>query len=315
MQLCENPGVSTALTIDLMGTYKNYFSPSRDKRVIPPVTEELYESLGRQLRWLPQSLDVAYQVSTVVSRVVAEGSIGPYEKFRTSTFEKSTFPVLRTEIYESFGKTAQSLPQYIEVIGRVSTGISRALVGMLTLGESPLEEIKYLTLTDMALAFDRSRVETNSSIFQFATPQKATTIDKFKDVVGYWHARLAEHHFNGINRRLEYLFEEEPEIGNNKKMPSISSFCVLMTYIANHPEFKTPSIGYNLNGSFWASWSGGKKLRVTFDFLSTASVRWTFVDSQRGIENAITGAGVVPLDILQSIFDSPPYNASTWMKI
>ena len=138
------------------------------------------------------------------------------------------------------------------------------------------------------------------------------TLDQFKDEVVAWRPRLAEHHINGLVRRLEYILEDEPEMGSTRIAPSLDSFSVLLAYLARHPEFKTPSIGYNRDGTFSAVWTGDKKLRVTLDSISPTSIRWIFVDSRRGIKDSITGAGIVSLEILTGVIDA--YEATNWMK-
>ena len=102
----------------------------------------------------------------------------------------------------------------------------------------------------------------------------------------------------------------EPDL--KQAAPSLDSFGVLLAYLAIHPEFKTPSIGFNRDGTFSAIWSGDKKLRITLDFTSSSSIRWIFVDSRNGIKDAITSAGIVSLAILSGVLDA--YKATSWMK-
>lgn len=154
-------------------------------------------------------------------------------------------------------------------------------------------------------------VETGWNFFE-QVDRARKTLDKFKDEVVAWRKKLAEHHIVGLTRRLEYIFEDEPELGLKQMAPSLDSFSVLLAYLARHPEFKTPSIGFNRDGTFSAIWSGDKKLRVTLDFTSSSSIRWIFVDSRNGIKDAITGAGIVPLAILSGVLDV--YKAISWMK-
>ncbi len=138
------------------------------------------------------------------------------------------------------------------------------------------------------------------------------TLDKFRDEVVAWREKLAGRHAVGLTHQLEYIFEDEPELGPMQAAPNLDSFSVLLAYLASHPEFKTPSIGFNRDGIFSATWSGDKRLRVTLDFLSSSSIRWIFVDSRKGIKQAITGAGIVSLDILSGVLDV--YEAALWMK-
>lgn len=137
-------------------------------------------------------------------------------------------------------------------------------------------------------------------------------VDKVKEEILAWRNKLEERHMVSLNRQLEYLFEEEPELESKQFALSLNSFGVLLAYLARHPEFKAPSIGFNRDGTFSAIWTGDKKLRMTLDFLSSTSIRWIFVDSRNGIRDAITGAGIVPLDILSGVFDA--YGATNWMN-
>ena len=138
------------------------------------------------------------------------------------------------------------------------------------------------------------------------------TLDKFKDEVVAWRTKLAANHIASLTRRLEYLFEDEPELSPKQAAPSLDSFSVLLAYLARHPEIRTPSIGYIRDGTFSAVWVGDAKLRVTLDFMSPTSIRWIFVDSRNGIKESITGAGIVSLDILSGVLDV--YGVTDWMR-
>ena len=155
------------------------------------------------------------------------------------------------------------------------------------------------------------RVETNED-FSEQVGRARKMLDKFKDEVVAWRNTLATHHSVSLTRRLEYIFEAEPNLGPKQATPSLDSFSVLLAYLALHPEFKTPSIAFNRDGTFSAIWSGDKKLRLTLDFTSSSTIRWIFVDSRNGIKDAITGAGIVSLAILSGVLDV--YNATSWMK-
>lgn len=139
-----------------------------------------------------------------------------------------------------------------------------------------------------------------------------STLHCFKNEVLAWHSRLCERHFVGLNKRLDYLFEDEPEISKSQASPDIDSFGVLLAFLARHPELNTPSIGFNRDGVFSGTWAGDKKLRVSLDFISSTSIRWVFVDSRNGLKDAVTGAGMVPLDVLAGILGV--YGAWEWMK-
>lgn len=154
-------------------------------------------------------------------------------------------------------------------------------------------------------------VETGWNYFE-KVDRTRKTLDKFRDEVVAWRKKLAERHAVSLIRRLEYIFEDEPELGLKQVAPSLDSFSVLLAYLARHPEFKTPSIGFNRDGRFSAIWSGDKKLRVTLDFMNSSSIRWIFVDSRNGIKNAIAGAGIASFDILSGVLDV--YGATSWMK-
>lgn len=154
-------------------------------------------------------------------------------------------------------------------------------------------------------------VETGWNYFE-QVDRTRKTLDKFKNEVVAWRKKLAGRHVVSLTRRLEYIFDDEPELERKQVAPSLDSFSVLLAYLARYPEFKTPSIGFNLDGTFSAIWSGDKKLRVTLDFMSSSSIRWIFVDSRNGIQDAITGAGIVSLDILSGVLDV--YGATSWMK-
>jgi hypothetical protein len=120
-------------------------------------------------------------------------------------------------------------------------------------------------------------------------------------------------HISGLMKRLDYLFEDEPESSGSQELPDINSFGMLLAFLARHHEVKTPSLGYNRDGVFSATWVGDQKLRVTLDFMSSSSVRWIFVDSREGLKKAITGAGIVPIDdILTDVLKV--YGALDWMK-
>lgn len=123
-----------------------------------------------------------------------------------------------------------------------------------------------------------------------------STIDRFKNEVLAWHSRMNARHISGLMKRLDYLFEDEPESSGSQELPDINSFGMLLAFLARHHEVKTPSLGYNRDGVFSATWVGDQKLRVTLDFMSSSSVRWIFVDSREGLKKAITGAGIVPID-------------------
>jgi hypothetical protein len=139
-----------------------------------------------------------------------------------------------------------------------------------------------------------------------------STIDRYKREVLAWHSQLTERHISGLNKRLDYLFEDEPGFSKSQALPDINSFGVLLAFLARHPEIKTPSLGYNRDGIFSATWVGDQKLRISLDFISAASVRWVFVDSRDGLKKAVTGAGIVTLDILAGVLDV--YGALGWMK-
>jgi len=139
-----------------------------------------------------------------------------------------------------------------------------------------------------------------------------STLHCFKNEVLGWHSQLSERHFVGLNKRLDYLFEDEPELSKSQASPDINSFGVLLAFLARHPELNTPSIGFNRDGVFSGAWAGDKKLRVSLDFISSTSIRWVFVDSRNGLKDAVTGAGMVPLEVLAGILGV--YGAWDWMK-
>ena len=139
-----------------------------------------------------------------------------------------------------------------------------------------------------------------------------STLDRFKNEVLAWHSQLSEGHIAGLNKRLDYLFEDEPESSKSQALPDINSFGVLMAFLARNPEVKTPSLGYNRDGVFSATWVGDQKLRISLDFISPSNIRWIFVDSREGLKKAVTGAGIVTLDILAGVLDV--YGALGWMK-
>lgn len=139
-----------------------------------------------------------------------------------------------------------------------------------------------------------------------------STVDRFKNEVLAWHSQLTVRHIDGLNKRLDYLFEDEPESSKSQALPDINSFGVLLAFLARNPEIKTPSLGYNRDGMFSATWVGDQKLRMSLDFVSSSSIRWIFVDSRDGLKSAVTGAGIVPLDILAGVLNA--YGARSWMK-
>jgi hypothetical protein len=139
-----------------------------------------------------------------------------------------------------------------------------------------------------------------------------STLRYFKNEVLAWHSRLCKRHFAGVNKRLDFLFEDEPDLSKSQASPDIDSFGVLLAFLAHHPELNTPSIGFNRDGVFSGTWAGDKKLRVSLDFISSTSIRWVFVDSRHGLKGAVTGAGMVPLDVLAGILGV--YGAWEWMK-
>lgn len=143
-------------------------------------------------------------------------------------------------------------------------------------------------------------------------PPKENTLSQYVDMVKTWKSTIQPHHFAGLNSRLEFIFEDEPELGLKQKKPNDESFSALLAYIATKPEFKTPSISYNRDGSFSASWQTDKKVRLTLDFIGLTRIRWIFVDSKQGLEQVISGAGIVPNNMLQSILDS--YGGLEWMR-
>lgn len=152
-----------------------------------------------------------------------------------------------------------------------------------------------------------------NQLFTASADRPSSTDDTFKEIVSSWRQHLAEHHFKGLNRRLEYIFEEEPELGVNQLPPDTTSFSAMMAYLAAKPDLKTPSIGFNRDGSFSAIWVGAQKLRVSLEFIGVSNIRWVYVDSRNGIETAITGAGTVTNEILNGVLVS--YGAFDWMKI
>lgn len=142
--------------------------------------------------------------------------------------------------------------------------------------------------------------------------QARSTLDRFKSEVLAWHSQLNEQHIAGLNKRLDYLFEDEPESSKSQALPDLNSFGVLLAFLARHPEYKTPSIGFNRDGIFSATWMGEQKLRMSLDFISLSSIRWIYVDSRSGLKDAVTGAGIVPLDVLAGVLEA--YGATGWMK-
>ncbi len=162
--------------------------------------------------------------------------------------------------------------------------------------------------------FSSERCREASTVFEIPRSlyRARSTLDRFKNEVLAWHSKLTERHIAGLNKRLEYLFEDEPESSNSQALPDISSFGVLLAFLARHPDVKTPSLGYNHDGIFSATWIGDHRLRVSLDFISPASIRWIYVDSREGLKDAVTGAGIVTIDILAGVLDV--YGASNWMN-
>lgn len=160
--------------------------------------------------------------------------------------------------------------------------------------------------------------ESNSSVstaleIPASLDRSRSTLNRFKNEVLAWHSQLTERHVAGLNKRLDYLFEDEPDsTTSSQALPNINSFGVLLAFLARHPEIKTPSLGYNRDGIFSATWVGDQKLRMSLDFVSSSSIRWVFVDSRNGLKDAVTGAGIVTLDILAGVLDV--YGALGWMK-
>lgn len=154
----------------------------------------------------------------------------------------------------------------------------------------------------------------NSAITTIGTVNyKQDSIDQFKDMVRIWRFALKPHHFTGLISRLEYIFEDEPDLSPKQKQLNPESFSALLAYVATKPEFKTPSISYNRDGSFSASWQTDKKIRLTLDFISLTRIRWVFVDNHQGLEQVISGAGIVTNNMLQGILES--YGGLDWMRV
>ncbi len=191
----------------------------------------------------------------------------------------------------------------------VSTALSGSVHGKYVYSPDPGETCR---IPPNALRSRRLSVETGFNYFEFEQLRARRMLDKFKEEILAWRNKIEERHMASLTRQIEYLFEEKPELGPKQLAPSLNSFSVLLAYLARHPEFKAPSIGFNRDGTFSAIWAGDKKLRMTLDFLSPTSIRWVFVDSRNGIRDAVTGAGIVSLDILSGVFDA--YGATIWMN-
>jgi hypothetical protein len=144
------------------------------------------------------------------------------------------------------------------------------------------------------------------------TNYKQDTLNQYIDMVRQWKSALQPHHLTGLISRLEFIFEDEPEFELKQKPLSAESFSALLAYIAAKPEFKTPSISYTRDGSFSASWQTDKKVRLTLDFIGLTRIRWVFVDSRQGLDQVISGAGIVPTNMLQGILES--YGGLEWMR-
>lgn len=162
-----------------------------------------------------------------------------------------------------------------------------------------------------SIAAKRDDVSTTLDLFN-DLKLAGSTLDRFKSEVLAWHSQLNERHIAGLNKRLDYLFEDEPESSKSQALPDLNSFGVLLAFIARNPVYKTPSIGFNRDGIFSATWMGEQKLRLSLDFISLSSIRWVYVDSRNGLKDAITGAGIVPLHVLTGVVEA--YGAMDWMK-
>jgi len=142
---------------------------------------------------------------------------------------------------------------------------------------------------------------------------QSRTLNRFIEIVSGWKRSLAERQYEGIKKRLEFIFEDEPELSRNQKAPNAESFSALLAYLATNPNFKTPSLSFNRDGAFSASWQTNKTLKLTLEFIDLTRIRWVFVDLHQGLPNVISGAGVVPTTMLQSVL--APYGSFDWINI
>lgn len=244
------------------------------------------------------------EASTAPHAAVVDGALAHFHKKQWQNSSESTH----------FGQNIQGHPVELRNIfcesasRNVSTALPDYLLGNYVYNPDHGETYRILRY---ALREQAHSVETDRNFFERIDCTRKT-LDKFKDEVFAWRKMLAERRVVSLTRQLEYIFEDEPELGLKQAAPSLDSFSVLLAYLAIHPEFKTPSIGFNRDGTFSAIWSGDKKLRITLDFTSSSSIRWIFVDSRNGIKDAITSAGIVSLAILSGVLDA--YKATSWMK-
>lgn len=244
------------------------------------------------------------EVSTAPHALVVDGALAHFYKKQGQNLSESTH----------FGQNIQGHPVELRKYScesaslNVSTALPDYLLGNYVHNPDHGETYRILRYE---LREQAQSVETDRYFFERIDCARKT-LDKFKDEIFAWRKKLVDKHVVNLTRQLEYIFEDEPELGLKQAAPSLNSFGVLLAYLAIHPEFKTPSIGFNRDGTFSAIWSGDRKLRITLDFTSSSSIRWIFVDSRNGIKDAITGAGIVSLDILSGVLDA--YKATSWMK-
>lgn len=141
---------------------------------------------------------------------------------------------------------------------------------------------------------------------------RTSWLETFSDIVANWRRHLTDRHYKGLLARLEFLFDEDVEISEKQQAPDVDSFSALIAYISANPDFKTPSVSYNKDGSFEATWVGDTKLRLAVSFIGLKMVRWLYLDARSGIESATTGAGTVPTLMLANILRS--YQTLEWIR-
>lgn len=143
---------------------------------------------------------------------------------------------------------------------------------------------------------------------------KSTSLQQFLNVLVGWKNVLTARHYSGLKARLEFLFDDDnlAQYEGKQKPPSAYSFSVMLAYLANNPELKTPSITYNFDGEFSAIWNVPKLKRLTIDFISSTKVRWVYIDTKNNMDDSIHVGGVTPMKLLRNSLDV--YGDFSWMN-
>jgi hypothetical protein len=114
------------------------------------------------------------------------------------------------------------------------------------------------------------------------TVEEAGTAARFHKILETWKGRLFTGLMDRLAKQLSYLLGDEEDLAELLRAPDVKSFENFLSYCADRPWVKAPSLTLTRNGNFVANWRPAPhvKARVSIEFMADRRVRWSAADAE-----------------------------------